>query len=538
VICRVWFSDKVARFAIALERVLPYLCLILGLLILYWPTWSTGFSRVQGDLGDTRFNNYLLEHSYKSLVLGERSIWSPPFFWPTEEVLAYSDALFGGAFPYWTTRILGFQPDTAFQLWMILISSLNFALMYTLLRKELSFGTLAASGGAYFFAFAASRSSQLVHQQLHIAFFIPALSMCLMRLEKVEEGKVTLWALLFGFCLCLQFYSSFYLTWFLCFFAVFFITVALTISHTRIQLVRMVSQRWGMIVLGGIVAVLCALPLVIRYVHAANEVGVRNFSEVLLPRLASWIAFSPDNTFFAWTRHLDWARPLLHESENFLGIGFVSPLVVGFGCFHLVAHTWGRVLVIASGLMFLCAVNFDGFTLWRYVYALIPGAEVIRAVGRIGIFLLFPLSIALAAGLHRLRRISPFVSMLLLSIILLEQTAVTPSFSKAQNRSLIEKYSLTLLRSPCESFALIVRNGNLPEWKYQIDAMWISDKAGIPTVNGYSGKSPKNWKIPINHKKISYPSPSLKYWESSHSIAPCLLIADTPFPLVILPPTP
>ena len=32
-----------------------------------------------------------------------------------------------------------------------------------------------------------------------------------------------------------------------------------------------------------------------------------------------------------------------------------------------------------------------------------------------------------------------------------------------------------------------------PPWHAQIDAIWVADAAGVPTLNGYSGNSPPGW---------------------------------------------
>jgi hypothetical protein len=45
----------------------------------------------------------------------------------------------------------------------------------------------------------------------------------------------------------------------------------------------------------------------------------------------------------------------------------------------------------------------------------------------------------------------------------------------------------------CEVFLMSPMQGYGPYWKYQLDAMWASMVAGVPTLNGYSGQNPKDW---------------------------------------------
>jgi len=55
---------------------------------------------IPGDLFDARFNSVILEHLYQ-WVRGEvPKLWSPAFFYPFENVLAFSDNHFGSGWAY------------------------------------------------------------------------------------------------------------------------------------------------------------------------------------------------------------------------------------------------------------------------------------------------------------------------------------------------------------------------------------------------------------------------------------------------------
>jgi len=86
---------------------------ILGVLITFYPTLLSGFSFMQGSR-DTRLNNYFLEHSFQTTFnknyIGK--LWSPTFFYPYKEVLAFSDNLFGSALvPYGVNTHTIFKPS-------------------------------------------------------------------------------------------------------------------------------------------------------------------------------------------------------------------------------------------------------------------------------------------------------------------------------------------------------------------------------------------------------------------------------------------
>ena len=151
-------SGDVRAFAgrfTALGLLIPLVAWAVGLLVMAWPTFASGFQRVQGGLGDSRLVNFTLEHSHRWLMgmpLAE-DLWSPPIFFPVQNVAAYTDLMLGVAPFYWVWRWLGSNPHTAYQLWMLSCWTLNFVVCYVVLHRGLRLGSLAAAAGAYLFAF-------------------------------------------------------------------------------------------------------------------------------------------------------------------------------------------------------------------------------------------------------------------------------------------------------------------------------------------------------------------------------------------------
>src|SRR5215813_2605438 len=92
--------------------------LIIGILTAFHPMIFSGGRLLQTDPGDTLLNHYILEHEWRCLSDREYvgTFWSPPFFHPTPNVLAYSENLIGAAPIYWLFRcVLG--EVQSFQLW-------------------------------------------------------------------------------------------------------------------------------------------------------------------------------------------------------------------------------------------------------------------------------------------------------------------------------------------------------------------------------------------------------------------------------------
>jgi hypothetical protein len=88
-------------------------------------TLLSRFDLVQADPGDTRFIASILEHWFK--VFQGIDHWrSPPWFFPKEGTLGYSDVLLGMAVPYSAFRALGAGTFVAMNLMLVLLSFVSY----------------------------------------------------------------------------------------------------------------------------------------------------------------------------------------------------------------------------------------------------------------------------------------------------------------------------------------------------------------------------------------------------------------------------
>ena len=120
-----------------------------------------GLAEIQGTV-NSRLINYLLEHSFLWLrgQAPHRAFWDIPFFYPARNTAGLSDTMLSIAPVYWAWRATGLRPDTAFQLYMLTISALNYAAGYALLRSGFRCGPIGSIAGAFLFAFAAPGSTR------------------------------------------------------------------------------------------------------------------------------------------------------------------------------------------------------------------------------------------------------------------------------------------------------------------------------------------------------------------------------------------
>ena len=286
-----------ARGAVALHAPLLVLGWATALLLAFHPMLLSGLAQVPGDLGDARLINYLLEHSWRWPLRQplHQDFWSPPVFYPAVNTAAYSDLLLSAGPFYWCWRAAGFPADTAFQLWLLTVASLNYLTMYAFLARPLRLRSLAAALGAVLFTAGNARVAEIVHPQLYVHFYSVIAVYALVRF--FEAGRPSPGARFGAFCAAwvLQIYASFYLGWFLTLGLLVAAAVACVRGPTRCALFGVLRKRWRAVAAWGLAAAALTAPLAWHYLLAAREVGVRNWGSVAagLPSPAAWFLLDP-----------------------------------------------------------------------------------------------------------------------------------------------------------------------------------------------------------------------------------------------------
>src|SRR5512137_326545 len=90
-----------------------WIAFILGLGLVILRPLGSQLAFVPGDLGDARFNNYVLEHFYRFITGLTGDYWNAPFFFPFQRTMAFSDNLLGSAPFYALFRWAGLDMATA-----------------------------------------------------------------------------------------------------------------------------------------------------------------------------------------------------------------------------------------------------------------------------------------------------------------------------------------------------------------------------------------------------------------------------------------
>jgi hypothetical protein len=480
---------------------------IIALGMAHYPMIVSGLRLMQMDDGDTRFNNYLLEHTYLWLCSApqHRSLWNPPFFYPMPSVLALSDVMLSFGPLYWIWRILGVPPDTSFQLWMMACCVINYVMAFVLLWRFLRASLSAAVFGAVFFASASLRITQIGHQQLYCQGYVLLAVIALIKLFTVTPPKNAsprpvspqsgACIALLGASVTLQLWGGFYNGYFILFCSAIAAIFSLLIPTYRQRLFEVFWRNRNAISATALVCGLLLAPLASHYLAAMKAVGPRSFDEVVsfAPRPFSWIYMGPLNLPYAWMASQS-VPTLKYVFEQSLGIGFLSTAVIAFGLWSGRHRPLVLLLILVTALIIpLTTVYQYRYTCWYFVFETVPGASAIRSIGRLALMCLLPASIGLALFIDFWPAKKRWLALAIAALCIGEQLSVPMTYDKAAIRDRVAAIAARI--SPARKPFYYSTAQDLAPYQAQIDAMWASLATGVPTINGYSGAIPPGYGI-------------------------------------------
>src|SRR3989338_5970528 len=458
--------------------------LIIGLLITFYPTLFSNFKNVQTELGDTRFNIYRLEHSYlwiKAAPL-HKFLWDLPIFYPYKKTLAYSDTMLGAAFPYWLIRML-FLPDTAYQIWLIVISILNYSAMFLFLNKGLKYSTFPSSIGSFIFSFSIPRTIQLAHAQLLPGFFI---IFSLFGLYKFFTGKSK-----YAFLNIFFFYAGIVLqlitTYYLAFFYILslFLTLLLSLTHPRNIIIifeKIKTQILPLITLT-LLSAFVILLMYQNYISLGKKNGLWNLEEIksYIPTFMAWFYSGSNSLIYSKISDVFHFR---NPEELKLSVGYFTSAIIVYSAIINRRKPFYKLLIYTSILLITITtvIPFTTISVWYVLADKIFFLRSVKPIGRVIFILLIPISIFVAEFFQNIKYKSILV--LLSLFIIIEQIQILESFDKLNNRNSIMGI-VNRIPKNCDIFYYISRNNEI-DYKTQVDAMWAGIYAAKYTINGYS----------------------------------------------------
>jgi hypothetical protein len=482
----------------------PYLLgLILGLYFITLNVTGIDFAYFPGDLGDGRFNIYILEHAHQYFSGNLESFWSAPFMYPEKEIITFSDNLLGTAPIYSIFRVFGADIFTAFQFWFVVMVILNYSSCYLFLNWLLK-NKYAAVLGAFVFAFSMGLQSQMAHAQTFPRFFIPLTIWMLLLFMAELKPKHFFFALFFG---VMQFYSGIYLGFMLSI-PLVFILLVLTIKKRKELIQQFKQWKWLLqILVAFFVNLVLLIVLMLPYYERSVQVGESVFEQDLhtIPLFKSFIFAPQGSPIWGFLNSVGTELQAPWNHQLFPGGIAVLSLLTFF-----LLMTFRKklnikqlhsnnitILALTALLTFVFVIRVNELTLYRLFYS-IPGFSSIRSITRIINIdvLFFGLALAVIALLILNRFVKYKVPIFILMLALLTFDNYFIEGSSYRYEKKIAQQRLKSLKEKMKDIPI----GGIVSYEpvkredavycYQIDAMLAAQSLGLKTVNGYSGNSP------------------------------------------------
>lgn len=491
---------------------LPLVLLIAGLYVFPIRIFQNDFSKIPGDLGDARFNNYILEHGYKYITGKLDNYWDAPFMYPYKNVIAFSDNLLGTLPIYSLFRLAGTDRETSFQLWILALFALNFIFCFWALNKW-SGNYFLAAFGAYIYAFSIYNLGQLNHIQVLPRFIVPVVFFWSWKYLSEKQSKFFLLTIL---GIVYQFFCGIYIG-FLLLYVLLFLFVAYLIVFRQADLFyqfkdrKVLLKHLGIILLGG----LLMYPLMAPYLEVANTMGTRNFEQVAtsLPRLRSYFFASPAPVLWnflyhhsAYSFHGWWNHFLFPGILPWLGI-LIAPFLL------LSGKTENKKLISVLLLGFLLSVlfclNINGFTFYKVIYSL-PGFSSMRSLDRIintQIMFFVLISVFVFKELSLSTKKMKWIVMSLPALVVVDNLFIpwpwdVKCYEKQHSQNMIKDIKEIIEKQYNPAYNAIafipIKSANTDGVTYEdivathINTMIASQDLNISCVNAYTGFEPGN----------------------------------------------
>ena len=490
--------------------------LFMGLYFITLNVTGIEFTHFPGDMGDARFNIYLLEHAHKFLMGGGGSFWDAPFMFPEERVITYSDNLLGSAPVYSIFRILGLDTHTSFQWWYVVVTALNYLCCYLFLRSLFK-NRYAAVLGAMVFTFSMALQAMMGHPQTFPRFAVPlALWSCI----SFSHNFRPRFLLAVGIFVVWQFYCGVYLGFMLLIPVAVVLFLAVLLNWKKMAEScsdpRWVVQVGTFLLISGSLL----LPLALPYMDRADEMGYVPYEKALqkVATIKSYFFNQPGSLL--WDRLSDtaseysepWSHQIFVGGIAMLSFLIWSLIVMGnWLCRGYIGYSsvtkQQTILWVAGLTTAILFMRFPGFSPYMLIHEL-PGFGSMRALQRIinVELVFFAAATAFMFSMVRKKRTRMADLAFIVSVCFL--TADNYYFEDSVQRmekapALARIEALEKLMEHASENGIVSyepRNMYAPVHVYQIDAMLASQGLDLKTVNGYSGTSPKGyssyWRAP------------------------------------------
>ena len=484
-----------------------------------------------GDTGDGRLTMLITEHWYH-VFQGRASVTELGIFYPAPNTLGYSDLLLGFGLIHSVFRLFGLDMYLAYKYTILFVHAVGTFTCWYLLKRVLGVKPVWAFFGTLAFSFSDSYITSLNHAQLVAISLIPLFATFVIRFFQFlpERKKRNLYAVAAIVVIELVLYTAWYIAFFSALFAGICLVVWLLLGtgkkgYLKEQFTYFFRTVRYDLLFYAVTGIVLTIPFIMLELPISKMSGGRDYYEFaneMIPTLLGVFHVSPDNWLLGqWLESFDSLKGANHEIIRGFSVVLLGLFAVGLvrvviqlrrkeepesGDVRKNKTVWFLYGIIAVSVLInvLLSIrwNDQGLSGWYLVYKLVPGGKSIRAVGRIFLFLNFPMAVITACIWSRetgketknqwLRYGCSVLAVVLLFATNLNTIGTYAFWDKDSSQERLAKISAP--PKDCETFYLIHA---YPEVAYipfvQTDAYEIADAYQINTINGYSGLTPPDW---------------------------------------------
>jgi len=491
---------------IKIHKYSPLIIFILGVWFFCVRILGYNFEYIPGDLGDSRFINFLLEHAHQWITGHADGFWDAAFMYPFKNTIALSDSMLGTLPFYSVWRIAGISPETSYQLWWICICALNYWISYFIFKKWFVRSEIALVL-AFIFAFSIFNIGQLNYMQMIVRFMVPVVFYAAYKMIATPSIKY-----LFTYCfgLVVQFYCVMYTGFHLLYFSLLFIFIYCFYSKKWKDLFfYFKKEKWLLTSFVLIASLLVALLLLVPYLVMSKTVGLRLYKEVII-YLPTWNSFLfPHESSLAWKYLFDTFKPHVPAWWlHYLFVGIIpftaliiSPLYLFYNWYKKIkTPLLLKTCIITSIIIVLLHLRTDaGLTLYALIFKL-PGINSMRVLNRFMNVELFVLLLLVGYLVVRFKNNYLFIIVIL---IFADNWFSPESIPREKKADLIKRKEILLSELSKHDLkkysAVALVDSTQPAYITHVDMMLAAQTAGIKTVNGYSSYCPDEFGEFFNH---------------------------------------
>lgn len=517
-------------------------CCLLSVSFFFRYQILNGFTVLFADRFDGMIVMAILEHWYN--VFRGLSHWSQPLFlYPFPHTLAYQDGYFVNGVFYSGFRALGADPFLASEIANIILRAIGFLGAYLACRRVFRLGLPWALLASVLFTLSNSSFIHTGHIQLLTISFAPLMAVLLhgtfTALLDGRRSALLAWGLATILLYAAWLMSGYYMAWYFLYFSASTLLILLALSSREQRRTLLAASRREALPLIALAAVmiLVNLPFLNLYLPAASQSGQESYQLALsmTPSPLDIPNVGEGNLLYGRliTSVHDTLTPALPPfSERTTGMPLI--LLFLFGC-AIVCLWQGRkqagttplamAMSAAVLLTWATVIHVGHYSLWYFVYHLVPGAKSMRATGRYQIFLAAPV-IVLAVqylGLNSCRIVAP-VLFLVCALLLVEEVDAGSPLHLDRQHEVARLHSVPRPPSACRVFFASAARpetvGNAIEdnvYSANVDAMLIAEYLDLPTINGLGAVLPPGWSLVVNPSNPAY-MPAVSAFASRHHI--------------------